>query len=201
MKYRIVGWSKYQHYKERNPPWVKLHYELLTSQTWVSLDDASRVLAIACMLIASRNDGFIPNNDAYMKRVAYLNKTPNYKPLIECGFLETLADASNLHSNALPETETYSKETETYLCDKSQNGKKDNTDKRKKGSRIPSDWELDTEWGEWAMHEGLTREEVLREEQKFRDYWISQPGVKGIKTDWEATWRNWVRKRVDGRIA
>ncbi len=28
---------------------------------------------------------------------------------------------------------------------------------------------------------------------KFRDYWISQPGQKGVKLDWSATWRNWVR--------
>jgi len=30
--------------------------------------------------------------------------------------------------------------------------------------------------------------------EKFRDYWIAQPGQKGVKADWDATWRNWVRK-------
>jgi len=29
----------------------------------------------------------------------------------------------------------------------------------------------------------------------FRDYWISQAGTKGRKTDWSATWRNWVRNQ------
>ena len=29
--------------------------------------------------------------------------------------------------------------------------------------------------------------------EKFKDYWISQPGQKGVKLDWFATWRNWVR--------
>lgn len=28
----------------------------------------------------------------------------------------------------------------------------------------------------------------------FRDYWIAQPGQKGVKRDWDATWRNWVRR-------
>ena len=28
---------------------------------------------------------------------------------------------------------------------------------------------------------------------RFKDYWLAQPGVKGRKTDWAATWRNWVR--------
>lgn len=29
----------------------------------------------------------------------------------------------------------------------------------------------------------------------FRDYWIAQPGAKGRKTDWTATWRNWIRNQ------
>lgn len=117
-KYRIPTWGEYQHYKDRNPPWIKLHYETLSSATWVTLDDASRVLAIACMLIASRHDGKIPADDSYIRRVAYLNKKPNYSPLITAGFLEPLADASTMLADARPETEAYSKETETeYMSD------------------------------------------------------------------------------------
>lgn len=29
--------------------------------------------------------------------------------------------------------------------------------------------------------------------ERFRDHWIAQPGAKGRKLDWHATWRNWVR--------
>ena len=108
--YRIANWNQYQHYKHRSPPWIKLHYELLTSEMWVSLDDASRVLAIACMLLASRHDGEIPANDAYVKRAAYLNSKPNWDKLVSVGFLEltehastTLADDSKVHTNATPE--------------------------------------------------------------------------------------------------
>ena len=28
---------------------------------------------------------------------------------------------------------------------------------------------------------------------RCRDYWIAQPGQRGVKRDWDATWRNWVR--------
>jgi len=28
----------------------------------------------------------------------------------------------------------------------------------------------------------------------FRDYWIAKPGKDGVKLDWAATWRNWVRR-------
>lgn len=58
------------------------------------LDDASRVLAVACMLIASRNSGEIPDDPEYVRRVAYLNRKPDFSPLIKTGFLTVQADAS-----------------------------------------------------------------------------------------------------------
>jgi hypothetical protein len=120
--FEIRNWREFQHYKDRNPPWIKLHYSLLASEDWVMLADASRVLAVACMLVASQNDGKVPNNPEYLKRVAYLNgeNSPDFKPLIRCGFLIPLADASTLQADASktlasarPETEAYREETET----------------------------------------------------------------------------------------
>ena len=72
----------------------------------MTLDDSARVLAVACMLIASRNEGSIPDDLAYLKRVAYLNRTPNLKPLIDCGFLEPASDCKQMLADARPETET-----------------------------------------------------------------------------------------------
>lgn len=114
--YRVKNWQRFQHYKDRNPPWIKLHYEMLSSQDWVMLADASKLLAVVCMLIASRNQGMVPADPLYFRRVAYLDKTPDFKPLLSCGFLENvLADDSEckqMQANARPETET---ETENPL--------------------------------------------------------------------------------------
>ena len=107
--YAISNWRKFQHYSHRNPPWIKLHFEILSSADWVALSDASRVLAIACMLIASRNDGKIPDDKGYIKRVAYLNHDPNYSQLLKSGFLIkidcVLADASVVLTNDASESE------------------------------------------------------------------------------------------------
>ena len=32
------------------------------------------------------------------------------------------------------------------------------------------------------------------ETERFTDYWVAAPGQRGVKTDWTATWRNWMRK-------
>jgi hypothetical protein len=116
---KIKNWEKFQHYKDRNPPWIKLHAEILTSMTWVSLDDASRVLAVASMVIASKNDGMVPTNPDYMMRVAYLNQKPDFLPLINIGFFEKpLADASNLQADARPETEHIGKKVDAEKKEK-----------------------------------------------------------------------------------
>ena len=69
--------------------------------------------------------------------------------------------------------------------------------KRDKGSRLDKDWELPLEWGDWAVEKGYEVSQVLEEEEKFKDYWIARPGQGGVKLDWQATWRNWIRNKQE----
>lgn len=68
---------------------------------------------------------------------------------------------------------------------------------KKRGSRLPEDWSLPKAWGDWALSEGMLEFNVRREADKFRDYWTSRAGSGGVKLDWLAVWRNWVRKFLD----
>ena len=34
----------------------------------------------------------------------------------------------------------------------------------------------------------------------FKDYWVSVPGSKGVKLDWFATWRNWIRNQKTSAV-
>lgn len=69
--------------------------------------------------------------------------------------------------------------------------------KSAKGSRLPNDWRLPMDWGQWAVAQGVDEIAVRREAEKFRDYWTGVSGQKGVKLDWQATWRNWIRKWQD----
>ena len=40
----------------------------------------------------------------------------------------------------------------------------------------------------------------IKQAEIFRDYWVAQPGVKGRKANWSATWRNWVRRASEQRV-
>lgn len=62
------------------------------------------------------------------------------------------------------------------------------------GHRLPEDWTLTPESQEFARGLGLHPD---TEFDQFRDYWRSVPGSRGLKIDWDATWRNSCRRAVD----
>jgi len=62
----------------------------------------------------------------------------------------------------------------------------------KRGSRLPQDWFLTKAMGDWATQERPDLD-VRQVAEQFKDYWFAQAGQKGVKLDWDATWRNWVR--------
>lgn len=111
---RVINWSKMQHYKDRSPPWIKLHRDLLTSETWVSSSNDDRVLAIAIMMLAADTDNLIPANPRYIQRRAYLDSPPDLSGLVALNFIEIIdenEDASKPLANARPEGETEGEES------------------------------------------------------------------------------------------
>lgn len=63
--------------------------------------------------------------------------------------------------------------------------------KSNKGTRLSENWNPKPE-------DGFNEIELA----KFRDYWKSVAGQKGVKRDWDATWRNWLRnsKQWNGNL-
>jgi uncharacterized protein YdaU (DUF1376 family) len=66
--------------------------------------------------------------------------------------------------------------------------------KTQRGSRLPDDWSLPEDWKEWAEAERLDLN-IKSVADSFRDFWIAKPGTGGVKLDWQATWRNWIRSQ------
>lgn len=64
---------------------------------------------------------------------------------------------------------------------------------RKRGTRLQADFVPSPESRAKIIAES-PGVDLLREHAKFVDYWSAQPGQKGVKADWDATWRNWMRK-------
>lgn len=66
-----------------------------------------------------------------------------------------------------------------------------------KGTRIADDWEPDEAGIVFATATLGSPQAAWREVEKFRDYWRSVPGPRGVKLDWLATWRNWIRRSAE----
>ena len=184
------NWTHFQHYKDRCPPWIKLHKELLNDRSFMTLPTASKALAPLLWLLASETkDGSF---DASIDELVFRLRMPEsdiktgLKSLIDKGFF--IDDGNVLaerYQDAIPETET---ETEAEA-----EVKKKRTATR--GARLPADWKPNAELVAWSKTErpDLDLRKVFEE---FKDYWSSVPGLKGVKLDWDATWRNWVRKQT-----
>jgi uncharacterized protein YdaU (DUF1376 family) len=63
--------------------------------------------------------------------------------------------------------------------------------RRSTGQRLPEDWILTPERQDFARSLGL---DPVAEFHQFRDYWLGVPGSRGVKADWDATWRNSCRR-------
>lgn len=67
-----------------------------------------------------------------------------------------------------------------------------------RGHRLPDDWvpsPPDQATAETLVGSSRASSEL----EKFRDHWKQQPGSKGVKLDWDAAWRNWIRRAAEFR--
>jgi hypothetical protein len=53
----IVNWKRFQHYKKRSPPWVKLYRSVLDDLAYRTLSDSAQALLVDLWLLASENGG------------------------------------------------------------------------------------------------------------------------------------------------
>jgi len=117
MKYlKVKNWEEYQHYKDRNPPWIKLHVRILKDRQFISLSRASRGLLMQLWILASEDEGRVPYDldEIQFQLRDDTIKLNDLNVLIDKGFLKNckqpLADASEGYSETETETETETEE-------------------------------------------------------------------------------------------
>lgn len=124
---RVLQWREFQHYKDREPPWIKLHRKLIHKPGWRRLrGSAAKLLVDVWVLAAGNKEGEL---DMGIADIAYHVRRPvpavliDLRSLAECGFLEVgkqmLADASVGQASADPETETEAEQRQSRGRDKS----------------------------------------------------------------------------------
>ena len=119
MVYRVKNWGKFQHFKDRRPPWVKLYRDLLDDLEWFELEPVAAKNLVNLWLIASEYDGELPSIEKLAFRLR-LKKQEVTKVLdslshwLEQTDISVISDRYQSDSTETEtETETYQQETET----------------------------------------------------------------------------------------
>jgi len=104
------NWAVFQHYKDRCPPWIKLHRDLLNDRSYMRLPIASKALAPMLWLLASESkDGVFDGSlDELVFRLHITKKEyqDGIKPLIDNDFFILVSGVlAERKQDAIPETE------------------------------------------------------------------------------------------------
>jgi len=91
----VRNWDQFQHYKKRNPPWIKLYVDLLHDDDYLALDPADRcLLQTVWMLSARHGNGRVRADQRALMAASNLShgqRSRNLERLIQAGFLELRA--------------------------------------------------------------------------------------------------------------
>ena len=185
------NWAVFQHYKDRCPPWIKLHRDLLNNRAYICLPIASKALAPMLWLLASESkDGVF---DGSLDELVFrLHITPKeyqdgVKPLIDNDFFILVSGvlAERKH-NAIPETEG---ETETET-------------KKKATSVAPPEGVSDSVWQEFktlrkAKKAPITQRAIdkISEEANLAGWTLEKALEECIVRGWQAFKAEWVAKK------
>ena len=161
MKVSIKNWRRFQHFKDRRPPWIKLYRELLDDRQWHELPPDCAKLLIECWLLASEQhvEGTITGD---IEDIAFrLHRTVDEVwPLLQTvalhGFIDISSDddanvISERYQSDTPETETKTKK---------------NTNKRRV---YPSEFEII-----WNLHRRGPKAKAYEEWRRAVDDVITQ---------------------------
>jgi hypothetical protein len=184
------GWRDFQHYTNRNPPWIRLHRKLLDDRDFHSLPLASRALAPMLWLLASESlDGSIDGDVAELAfRLRQTEKEIDaaLKPLISKGFFVVQQDASSVLADCSEKAPRDRGDTET-----------DTEETRKRAPSRPDGVDVQV-WDDWrelrkAKKAPVTQTAVNRATAEaakagmslnaFLSEWCGR-GSQGLKAAW-----------------
>jgi hypothetical protein len=111
---KIKQWEKFQHFKDRRPPWIKLYKDLLDDPDWHELDSQSAKILVMLWLVASEDEsmtGQLPclRKLAFRFRISESDLNLNIQRLTHWLDDVDITTISPRYQFDIPETETEKK--------------------------------------------------------------------------------------------
>jgi hypothetical protein len=106
--------------------------------------------------------------------------------------------SSSVSPKATPESNSSDSSRATPSPSPSPNSQSSTEGPRKRGARLPENW-MPSEESISTMKAECPTVVLQAEHLKFVDYWTAKTGKDATKLDWDATWRNWIRRAAETR--
>jgi hypothetical protein len=197
----IKNWAKFQHFKDRRPPWIKLYRDILDDKEWHKLDPIAAKDLVSFWLIASEYDGELPDIETLAFRMrrpesdvlASISKLSHWLEHDDIGLISAchhVAPVADVSDHQERETE---RETETEEEKKAPRKRAASPDV----VECPEDV-AEQVWKDWVQHRKAKRATVTktvidgaREEaakanltlEGFLKVWVRR-GTQGLEADW-----------------
>src|SRR5262245_28654981 len=113
----VKNYNKFQHFKDSRPPWIKLYRDLLDDLEWHDLDPKAAKALVMIWLIASENEGRLPEPKklAFRLRLSDIEMSHLLNSLSHWLIQDDNGLISTCHQLDTPETETETEESREEL--------------------------------------------------------------------------------------
>ncbi|MGE0630937.1 MAG: hypothetical protein AB7O96_00900 [Pseudobdellovibrionaceae bacterium] len=98
--FKITNWESFQHYNDRNPPWIKLYNSLLDKYEFGQLSDSAKGHLVCIWLLASRSNNKVPWDEKWVTQRIQASSRVNLQELENLGFINSYSDKEPLEQDA-----------------------------------------------------------------------------------------------------
>lgn len=200
----VSDWDRYQHYRDRAPPWIKLHNYLLDDFRFTSLSDAGKFHLLAIMMLASRSNNRIIADPRWIAGRIGAGEPIDLPTLIGSGFIqadqscsETLATREHDASKTLERAEQSRAEREEResrgeVAREARSAPKPRVAK----FPIPADWQPSPETVATLTAKGYSDHEIAWQRDRFVAHFLDS-GER--RPGWDRSFHNWVTRDRPGQ--
>jgi hypothetical protein len=198
--YRIRNWQDLQHYKDRSPPWIKLHRSVIDDYQFSCLPDGLKAALMLLWLYASQNDGRIPHNPKFLARKLCLSREVDLARLVRGGFLVPEQDTEDAEALPAPRYQaagTVLREVQEPARPGEESRKRKEEEESRavaRGRAVPRPPDFLPSKEHVELADQLRLASLKSQFAKFCDYHDSKGSTF---TDWDAALRSWLRKAGD----
>jgi len=194
--FRVTNWDQYQHYKDRDPTWIKLYARLLDDYAFATLPDNTKWHLIGIFLLASKQGNRIPGDPRWVRKKIAARTRVDLEALLAAGFIEEDASAALAEAEqvAIPEKESESEERRERLLSAGADLEVENSF-QEFWTAYPTDPLMSKKKAraEWQRLNAADRAAALQTLPAFRELCASRVNYRPVHA-----WRFLAERRFDG---